>query len=169
MTEKEINNNCAKEVSTSEDINFSKSSTYLERAKKTLYEFSVTTLPYEQTNFKELKDQWEYTGNVEYVDDEVCQLCGKEHVMWIFKIINKINKNTLWVGSECIKKFEISDNKTLMHDVRKLKKKNKMKLEGATTCIKCKWLIVKNTKYICFAKDKEVSYVNESPIWCDKR
>lgn len=53
--------------------------------------------------------EWEYEGNIE--DDEscksTCELCGKYGLRYNFEIVNNITMKNLWVGSECINKFNI--------------------------------------------------------------
>ena len=52
---------------------------------------------------------WRYHGNV--IDlgkpSETCQLCGQQDLRYHFEIVHRTNGNELWVGSECIKRFEI--------------------------------------------------------------
>jgi len=53
--------------------------------------------------------EWEYRGGVfdpEYPQEQ-CQLCGQQDIRYQFEIVNKINTNSLLIGSECIKRFDI--------------------------------------------------------------
>lgn len=55
--------------------------------------------------------EWEFTGEVidHCVSNQTCQLCAGENLRYHFEIINKsLNNKTLFVGSSCIKKFDIA-------------------------------------------------------------
>ncbi|HEX7673535.1 MAG TPA: hypothetical protein VF412_05160 [Bdellovibrio sp.] len=55
-------------------------------------------------------DEWFYNGNlIEYsTANETCGLCGHEHLKFHFGITNSKTENELFVGSECIGKFDLS-------------------------------------------------------------
>jgi hypothetical protein len=82
-------------------------------------------------------DEWYFTEDI--IDHEqpveTCQLCGQEGLRYQFKIQNKLTHRALWVGSECILKFEVAvfeeDRRlTAAEASRKLKKlTEKMRLE----------------------------------------
>jgi hypothetical protein len=83
-------------------------------------------------------DEWYFTEDI--IDHEqpveTCQLCGQEGLRYQFKIQNKLTHRALWVGSECILKFEVAvfeeDRRlTAAEASRKLKKlTEKMRLES---------------------------------------
>lgn len=51
--------------------------------------------------------EWTYFGN--YKEDpevnSVCDICGQTPLRYLFEIDNDLNRNTYWIGSECILKF----------------------------------------------------------------
>ena len=55
-------------------------------------------------------EEWSVTENV--VDhekpEEMCELCGQESLRYHFEIRNSLNGNRLWIGSQCILKFDLS-------------------------------------------------------------
>jgi len=55
-------------------------------------------------------EEWSFTD--EMVDHEqpteTCELCEHEELRYHFRIRNALTKNTLWVGSQCILKFNLS-------------------------------------------------------------
>lgn len=77
-------------------------------ATKNLVSQSVKT-----TDFDIARKEWYVTEKVidSYVSGcatlPACELCHHEKIRWQFEIQNKINKNTLLVGSTCITKFDI--------------------------------------------------------------
>lgn len=78
-------------------------STYLQRVRENILPLSEAgTLP-------EAFSEWSFIG--EKVDHEkpvaTCELCDKDGLRYQFRIQNRHNQNTLWVGSECILKFAI--------------------------------------------------------------
>lgn len=63
----------------------------------------------EEQSFTKACEEWLATGNcyLSTEDEESCELCQHEHLSKQFEIKNKINNNTLWVGSKCICRFNI--------------------------------------------------------------
>lgn len=63
----------------------------------------------ESCNLKDALSEWFYTGDIEDVGGavETCELCNHPNIRYKFEIMNKYNNNTMYVGSECIGKFEI--------------------------------------------------------------
>lgn len=55
-------------------------------------------------------EEWSFTE--ETIDHEqaieTCQLCEQEELRYHFEIRNRLTSHTLWVGSQCILKFELS-------------------------------------------------------------
>lgn len=55
-------------------------------------------------------EEWYFTEEV--VDHEqpfeTCELCGQEGLRYHFEIQNELTDRTLWVGSECILKFDVA-------------------------------------------------------------
>ncbi|MDR0321339.1 MAG: hypothetical protein LBI28_07530 [Treponema sp.] len=84
---------------------------YSEKCKKNLLEYSL-----EKENYKIALNEWyfynEVIDNNEFYDDNIsrpsCELCEHEDLRWQFIIYNVNNKNTLKVGSSCIKQFNIA-------------------------------------------------------------
>lgn len=78
---------------------------WLEVSKRNLLPLSE-----EQKNFNVALREWEYRGyciDTGAPPDEHCQLCETSGLRYHFEIINKINDNTLLIGSECVLKFEL--------------------------------------------------------------
>ncbi|WP_338595219.1 hypothetical protein QJR28_09585 [Clostridium baratii] len=88
--------------------------------------------------------EWNYTGNIEEDSNcqSSCELCGHSNIKYKFEIKNEINKNKLYVGSECINKFNVS---AITEDGRKL------------TCSETEEKLKKDKRN--FLKDKNVEYV----------
>lgn len=58
-------------------------------------------------NFEEAKLEWVLDGFTEY---ETNCICGKQHILKVFSIKNKINHNVLTpIGSECITRFHVKE------------------------------------------------------------
>jgi hypothetical protein len=53
--------------------------------------------------------EWVYSGDMDDLEHErsSCGLCEHPDIRFEFEIVNRLNGNSLLVGSECIKKFEI--------------------------------------------------------------
>ncbi|KLA04841.1 hypothetical protein B4086_5799 [Bacillus cereus] len=74
---------------------------WMERAKKNLYKKSV-----EQSDFQKAREEWAYEGLEDNQDCIAeCELCNHEEIRYEYIIVNRLNNNTMIVGSECIKKF----------------------------------------------------------------
>jgi len=57
------------------------------------------------TTNSEIIEQWIFNPlleNFRVVNGEVCQLCGKPHNKYQFKIENILNGNSIWIGSQCV-------------------------------------------------------------------
>jgi hypothetical protein len=75
---------------------------WLNNAKKNLLPLSIAQ------DFSMALDEWEWTANIDEAssnDSWNCGLCEHPHLRYIFEIYNRSTDGTLWVGSECIKKF----------------------------------------------------------------
>ncbi|PEZ18648.1 hypothetical protein CN337_20455 [Bacillus anthracis] len=88
------------------------SNDWLQRAKKNLFEMSV-----EKGDFEKARQEWFYKGleDNEYCDAK-CELCDHEQIRYEYLIKNKLNNNTMVVGSDCIGKFT-NDFKTDFYDM----------------------------------------------------
>ncbi len=69
--------------------------------------------------------EWHYTGNC--VDhgpdaDEICELCDHRGLRHHFEIQNDITSHLLWVGSRCIKKFDIAGAAEVGADLQAMKR-----------------------------------------------
>ncbi|MCA0902476.1 hypothetical protein [Qipengyuania aquimaris] len=79
-----------------------------------------TLLPLSNADaLKAALQEWFYTGSCSEFEccSETCELCGQDGLRYHFEIANSENGNTLSVGSECIKRFEI---RAIDHDGSKL-------------------------------------------------
>src|SRR3546814_10047183 len=54
--------------------------------------------------------EWSYTGRFFDLEarDGICELCGQQDLRYHFEIENPGTASSLLVGSECIKRFEIT-------------------------------------------------------------
>lgn len=70
---------------------------------------NIFLLSEEKKDFKAAIKEWAFTGEI--VDHEApietCKLCEHEAVRYHYEIENKL-QNSLWVGSSCIEKFDIT-------------------------------------------------------------
>lgn len=78
--------------------------TYPQRVRNNILPFSLgSTLP-------EAFEEWSFTDNT--IDHEhateTCQLCDQEELRYHFEIKNAFTHRRLWVGSQCILKFNVS-------------------------------------------------------------
>jgi hypothetical protein len=78
--------------------------TYPQRVRDSILPLSVAdTLP-------KAFEEWSFTENT--IDHEqpieTCQLCRQEELRYHFEIRNALTHKTLWVGSQCILKFQLS-------------------------------------------------------------
>ncbi|WP_224368007.1 hypothetical protein [Hyalangium versicolor] len=78
---------------------------YFERIKPHLLPASV-----EQKEVAEALKEWVYRGESFILDARsgTCELCGQQDLSFHFAIDNRHNQNRLLIGSECIKRFDIS-------------------------------------------------------------
>lgn len=77
---------------------------YPQRVKDNILPFSVAdSLP-------EAFDEWSFTENtIDHGEPiETCKLCEHEQLRYHFEIKNENTHKTLWVGSQCILKFNVS-------------------------------------------------------------
>lgn len=75
--------------------------TWIQRAQQNLFKKSN-----DKHDFNSARSEWVYKGleDNEYCEAE-CELCNHEEIRYEYTIQNKINKNIMIVGSQCIKKF----------------------------------------------------------------
>ncbi|MBL0145398.1 MAG: hypothetical protein IPP48_06215 [Chitinophagaceae bacterium] len=70
---------------------------------------NLLPLSEEKEDFKIALKEWIFTGEI--VDHETpietCELCEKDELRYHFEIKNQLD-NSLWVGSKCIEKFDIT-------------------------------------------------------------
>jgi hypothetical protein len=86
-------------------------------------------------------EEWYFTEEVldHEQPTETCELCGQEELRYHFQIQNELTDNTLWVGSQCILKFNVAvfEDDRLLTATEAKRKLNKlteqMRLES---CIK---------------------------------
>ena len=71
---------------------------------------SLLPLSEEKHNFSFALKEWEFTGECIDYDTPcgICSLCLHEALRYHFEIRNIINNNSLWVGSKCISRFDIT-------------------------------------------------------------
>ncbi|MDA2124295.1 hypothetical protein PDM82_25705 [Bacillus cereus] len=85
---------------------------WMKRARKNLLEMSV-----EKKDFQKARKEWVYIGLEDNEDcDAKCELCNHEEIRYEYTIKNKLNNNTMVVGSDCIGKFT-DDFKTEFYDI----------------------------------------------------
>lgn len=78
--------------------------TYPQRVRNNILPLSVgSTLP-------EAFEEWSFTERtVDHEEPiETCQLCEQEELRYHFEIRNALTKKELWIGSQCILKFNLS-------------------------------------------------------------
>ena len=78
--------------------------TYPQRVRDNILPLSIgSTLP-------EAFEEWSFTDNtVDHEEPvETCQLCDQEELRYHFEIKNSLTHKCLWVGSQCILKFNLS-------------------------------------------------------------
>lgn len=71
---------------------------------------AILPLSEEKQNLALAFREWRYTGCVNDLEiaNETCQLCGHPEIRYQFEIRNSHNNNSLLIGSECVKRFDIS-------------------------------------------------------------
>ncbi len=77
---------------------------YPQRVRDNILPLSVgATLP-------EAFEEWSFTDRTVDHEDaiETCQLCDQEELRYHFEIKNALTHKSLWVGSQCILKFNLS-------------------------------------------------------------
>ena len=78
--------------------------TYPQRVRDSILPLSVAdTLP-------KAFEEWSFTeSTIDHQEPiETCQLCQQEELRYHFEIKNTLTHKTLWVGSQCILKFQLS-------------------------------------------------------------
>lgn len=78
---------------------------WIERVKE-----NVLPVSNEKYNIRKALDEWVYEGIMYDVEvaDETCELCDHPNIRYQFEIVNRLNNNSLLIGSECIMRFNIS-------------------------------------------------------------
>jgi hypothetical protein len=122
------------------------SQSYSKRVRENILPLSVAnTLP-------EAFGEWYFTENTidheEAIED--CQLCDQEKLRYHFQIENEYTNKVLWVGSQCILKFQIAVYDDYRHtlDEKGAKKKLNKLLEAirVKSCIKALNTVATKTK-----------------------
>jgi len=88
--------------------------------------------------------EWFFTENIEdhVIAEKDCELCDQEKLRYHFEIKNRHTNHQLWVGSNCILKFQVQvfDNGVLLGEKGSAKKlediKTKMRLESCIKALK---------------------------------
>ncbi|QVQ28268.1 hypothetical protein [Achromobacter deleyi] len=78
--------------------------TYPQRVRDNILPLSVgSSLP-------EAFEEWSFTNRTHDHETatEICQLCNQEELRYHFEIKNSLTHHHLWVGSQCILKFNVS-------------------------------------------------------------
>ena len=110
-------------------------STYPQRVRDNILPLSVgSTLP-------EAFEEWSFTERTIDHEEPVesCQLCDHEELRYHFEIKNVLTKKTLWVGSQCILKFNLSvfeQGRRLSADDARKKLERLMQQMRLESCIK---------------------------------
>lgn len=95
---------------------------WMKRARKNLLEMSV-----EEDDFQKARKEWLYVGLEDNENcDAKCELCDHEQIRYEYIIKNKLNNNTIIVGSDCIGKFT-NDFKDFYDTNGKLVNKKRLK------------------------------------------
>ncbi|MGJ4734783.1 hypothetical protein [Leptospira levettii] len=70
---------------------------------------NIFPLSKENKKLDKALSEWIYTGEMNDLEeaDETCQLCDHPNIRYQFLIRNIHTQNYLWIGSECITKFNI--------------------------------------------------------------
>lgn len=111
--------------------------TYSQRVRENILPLSVaSTLP-------EAFEEWTFTGATEDHGQpcEDCQLCDHEELRYWFEIRNRYTSHALWIGSQCILKFNVpvyegSRRLTKAEATRKLRKLTEhMRLEACLAAL----------------------------------
>ncbi|NUJ16628.1 hypothetical protein FKN04_08445 [Bacillus glycinifermentans] len=130
---------------------------WVERVKKNIFPLSN-----EKYNIRKALDEWVYEGSMYDVEvaDETCELCDQPNIRYQFEIVNKLNNNSLLIGSECIMRFKISvidrsGKKLSFDDAKKKVIKDKSRL-----VTEAKEKNVLNTLVALAAKDHEFNIEN---------
>jgi len=109
--------------------------TYPQRVRDNILPLSVgRTLP-------EAFEEWSFTENtVDHEEPiETCQLCDQEELRYHFEIRNALTHKYLWVGSQCILKFNLSvfeNGRKLSSDDSRKKLDRLMQQMRLESCIK---------------------------------
>lgn len=75
----------------------------------------IFPLSSEQKSLKGAMKEWKFIEMIDNLEaNQVCDLCNHRPIRYKFLIKNTITYNTLYVGSECILKFE--DNEYILQD-----------------------------------------------------
>ncbi|MFK1323993.1 hypothetical protein ACIUX8_00505 [Pseudomonas aeruginosa] len=108
---------------------------YPQRVRDNILPLSVgSTLP-------EAFEEWSFTERTHDHEEpiETCRLCDKEQLRYHFEIRNALTHKTLWVGSQCILKFNLSvfeDGRRLSPADTKKKLDRLMQQMQLQSCIK---------------------------------
>ncbi len=78
---------------------------YMQRVAASIFPLSI-----EKKHIRIALDEWIFAGQYEDHEkpEETCQLCAKQGLRYKYLIENWITGNQLWVGSECIERFDVS-------------------------------------------------------------
>lgn len=63
----------------------------------------------ESQDVREMLAEWDYIGDIIDHEEaiETCQLCGEQGLRYHFQVRNRLNGNTLWIGSVCIIQYHL--------------------------------------------------------------
>src|SRR5271156_6351447 len=99
---------------------------YIQKVRENVLPFSVgNSLP-------QVFTEWFFTEQVlDYEQrNETCQLCNQEELRYHFQIKNRYTHHILWVGSQCILKFNVPVYENgLVLSKQKAKRKLKLLIE----------------------------------------
>jgi len=109
---------------------FAKSGPYWQRIRAKL--LSVST----SQDVDEAVQEWKFTDSWTQ-ENGVCGLCGFHPIFYHFRIVNRLNQNTMVVGSECIENYltipGVPDLATLKRQLGQQRSKLKAMAEGRAT------------------------------------
>lgn len=91
---------------------------YAEHIRAVLVSKSTTA------DYEAVVQEWRYKGEC-HARGGACQLCGKDPIVYVFRIVNTVNGKALEVGSECIYNYAHADALAVKRDRKRLEKERK--------------------------------------------
>jgi len=147
---------------------------WIKRVKK-----NIVPVSQENISVRKALDEWFYTGHINDVRKpiEICELCDHPNIRYQFEIKNRYNGNTLFIGSECILKFDISvideDGNELSNDQaqKKLSKDRRKVIEKSKlhSVINSLLILAKRNDFFKENMDSFIEYYKERGAFTPKQ